>query len=125
MGRSAGWICDFFIQAVRVNLEHFAMASTVGADQRKSQRVAFERGIPANMMAIDGTWRRGCIVKDVSDSGARLAVDGSLEGLVLNEFFLLLASRGLAYRRCELAWINGDELGVRFLNRGKQRSAQN
>jgi PilZ domain-containing protein len=101
------------------------MASTVGADQRKSQRVAFERGIPANMMAIDGTWRRGCIVKDVSDTGARLAVDGSLEGLVLNEFFLLLASPGLAYRRCELAWINGDELGVRFLNRGKQRSAQN
>ena len=87
---------------------------------RKSQRVVFERGYDAHMMAIAGTWRRTCTLKDVSDTGARLAVDCSIEGLSLKEFFLLLSSTGLAYRRCELAWVNGDELGVNFL---KQKQA--
>jgi hypothetical protein len=39
---------------------------------------------------------------DVSQTGARLLIEGSLEGLDLKEFFLLLSSTGLAYRRCEL-----------------------
>jgi hypothetical protein len=30
------------------------------------------------------------------------------------------ASSGLAYRRCELAWVNGEEIGVNFLKTGKQ-----
>lgn len=83
-------------------------------EQRQSLRVEFERGYPANIMAIDGTWRRGCTMMDVSDSGARLMVDTSIEGLSLKEFFLLLSSTGLAYRRCELAWVNGEQLGVNF-----------
>jgi hypothetical protein len=90
-------------------------------EQRQSPRVEFERGYPANMMAIDGTWRRGCTMMDVSDTGARLTVDTSIEGLSLKEFFLLLSSTGLAYRRCELAWVNGEQLGVNFL---KQKRAQ-
>jgi hypothetical protein len=45
-----------------------------------------------------------------------------VEGLSLKEFFLLLSSTGLAYRRCELGWINGDRIGVNFLHhRGKQK----
>ena len=50
-------------------------------ENRKAHRVVFERGYPANMMAIDGTWRRPCTMEDVSDTGARLTVDGSIEGL--------------------------------------------
>lgn len=90
-----------------------------GPEQRKQHRVVFERGFPVTIMAIDGTWRRSCTMKDVSDGGARLSIDGSVEGLFLKEFFLLLSSTGLAFRRCELAWVNGDELGVYFLNQGK------
>jgi len=41
-------------------------------------------------------------------------------GLPLKEFFLLLSSPGLAYRRCELAWVNGEEIGVNFLKQGKK-----
>jgi hypothetical protein len=26
-----------------------------------------------------------------------------------------LSSSGLAYRRCELAWVNGDQIGVNFI----------
>ena len=39
-------------------------------------------------MAIDGTWRRACLLKDISASGARFA------------------------------WVNGDEIGVKFLTVG-------
>ena len=94
-------------------------------ERRNDDRVTFERGIPASMMAIDGTWRRNCIMEDVSDAGAKLTVEGSVEGLHLKEFFLLLSSTGLAYRRCELTWVNGDQIGVGFIKQGsKKRSAQ-
>src|ERR1700733_14668920 len=82
---------------------------------RKSERVDFERGIPVYIMAIDGTWRRDCMMIDVSQTGARLLIEGSLEGLDLKEFFLLLSSTGLAYRRCRLVRVAGDQIGVAFL----------
>jgi hypothetical protein len=67
------------------------------------------------MMGIDGTWRRDCMMIDVSQTGARLVIEGSLEGLDLKEFFLLLSSTGLAYRRCKLVRVAGDQIGVAFL----------
>ncbi|MDN3275668.1 PilZ domain-containing protein [Frankia sp. RB7] len=93
----------------------------VKTDQRGNNRVVFERGVPAQMMGIDGTWRRECTMEDVSDSGAKLTIDGSVEGLHLKEFFLVLSSTGLAYRRCELAWVNGDQIGVNFLKPGDKK----
>ena len=77
--------------------------------------MVFERGFPAHLMGIDGTWRRNCLVEDISETGAKLTVEGSVEGLNLKEFFLLLSSTGLAYRRCELAWVNGEQIGAGFL----------
>jgi hypothetical protein len=87
----------------------------MATERRKGERVTFERGIAAHMMGIDGTWRRDCSMEDISETGAKLTVEGSVEGLHLKEFFLLLSSTGLAYRRCELAWVNGDQIGVNFL----------
>jgi hypothetical protein len=95
---------------------------------RKSGRVDFERGIPVYMMGIDGTWRRDCMMIDVSQTGARLLVEDSLEGLDLKEFFLLLSSTGLAYRRCQLVRVAGDQIGVAFLARdtfNRKKSAKN
>lgn len=85
------------------------------AERRKSGRVIFERGLKAHMMAIDGTWRRPCTVEDVSEVGAKITIDGEFQGLNLKEFFLLLSTTGLAYRRCELGWVNGDQIGVTFI----------
>jgi hypothetical protein len=82
-------------------------------------RVRFERGVAANVMAIDGTWRRACVIRDVSDFDATIIVEGSVQGLNLTEFFLVLSSTGLAYRRCRLERVNGDMMSVNFL---KQRS---
>jgi hypothetical protein len=86
---------------------------------RKSERIDFERGIHVYIMGIDGTWRRDCMMIDASQTGARLCVEGSLEGLDLKEFFLLLSSTGLAYRRCRLVRLAGDEIGVGFLKQDK------
>src|SRR6202049_3948416 len=80
---------------------------------RKSERVEFGRGIDVHMMGIDGTWRRDCTMNDVSKTGARLTVNGSIQGLDLKEFFLLLSSTGLAYRRCRMVRLAGDQIGDR------------
>ena len=82
---------------------------------RKSDRVIFTHRISVCIMAIDGTWRRSCVMLDASSTGARLAVEGSIEGLNLKEFFLLLSLTGLAFRRCELVRVNGDEIGIRYV----------
>jgi hypothetical protein len=86
---------------------------------RKSGRVNFERGVEVFIMGIDGTWRRNCLMFDVSQTGARLHVEDSIEGLDLKEFFLLLSSTGLAYRRCRLIRVAGDQIGIEFLAPGK------
>src|SRR6476469_6836883 len=90
---------------------------TLAWGDRKEARISFERPIDTLMMGIDGTWRRNCQLADVSATGARLIVSGSVEGLNLQEFFLLLAPNGVAYRRCELVRVNGEEIGVRFLKK--------
>lgn len=87
-------------------------------------RVAFARGYDVCIMGIDGTWRRNCLLNAISKVDADLTVEGSVQGLNLKEFFLLLSSTGLAYRRCELTRVNGAEMSVRFLsNQNKKKSA--
>ena len=82
---------------------------------RKAERVHLETRYPVNLMGVDGTWRRSCVLVDVSTTGAKLEVDGSLEVLKAQEFFLILSSTGLAFRRCELVRVDGSEVGVRFV----------
>lgn len=99
-------------------------------ERRGTRRVAFGRGFPVHIMGIDGTWGRAALLEDISNTGAKLKIGGSIEKLALKEFFLVLSSTGLAFRRCELAWVNGDEIGVTFLvvcerdNSGRRRSGQ-
>ncbi len=84
-------------------------------ENRRSSRVRFEHRYPANLMGVDGTWRRSCFLLDVSTTGAKLEVEGSIEVLRAREFFLLLSSTGLAFRRCELVWVDGTMAGVHFI----------
>uniref|UniRef100_Q07JN5 Pilus assembly protein PilZ n=1 Tax=Rhodopseudomonas palustris (strain BisA53) TaxID=316055 RepID=Q07JN5_RHOP5 len=92
------------------------------AENKGPERVMFGRGYAVWIMGIDGTWRRNCILKAVSAVDAELELEGSIEGLNLKEFFLLLSSTGLAYRRCELVRVNGSEIDVRFLKaKGKTK----
>ena len=99
-------------------------------EKRSSSRVEFSRDVPVRIVAIDGTWSRTCLMLDVAAEGAKLKLEKSIKGLNLKEFFLLLSTNGSSFRRCELAWLNGDEMGVRFVSKGavtpsKRRSNQN
>ncbi len=87
----------------------------MGTERRNFNRVPFGKGYSAKMMAIDATWQRNCRIADVSELGAKLTVDGSVSGLDTKEFFLVLSATGTAHRRCQRVWLNGDEIGVRFL----------
>src|SRR6201996_5586010 len=88
-------------------------------ENRRASRVRFDHKHPANLMGVDGTWRRSCILLDASDSGAKLEIEGSAEVLQSKEFFLLLSSTGLAFRRCEMIWVDGSQVGVKFIENEK------
>lgn len=97
----------------------------MGKELRKNPRIGFQRGFDVQIMGIDGTWRRACRMLDVSDGGALLQVEGSVGDLDLKEFFPVLSATGLAYRRCKMVRVNGDQIGVLFLKheiRGKTAS---
>jgi hypothetical protein len=89
-------------------------------ENKGADRVTFSRGYDVCIMAIDGTWRRNCQLNAISDNDAILTVEGSIQGLNLKEFFLLLSSTGLAYRRCELVRVNGAEMDIQFI-KGKNK----
>ena len=89
-----------------------------------TDRVTFSRGFNVCIMGIDGTWRRDCLLNAISDTEAVLTVEGSIHGLNLKEFFLLLSSTGLAYRRCELVRVNGTEMDIQFLKtKGRKKKS--
>ncbi len=84
------------------------------SERRGAARFVFQESIPARLFGIDGAWCRECRILDISDLGARIRIEWSLQGLQMQEFFLVLSTRGTAHRRCELAWFRGEEIGVKF-----------
>jgi len=96
----------------------------LNGENRKANRVRFDHKHPVNLMGVDGTWRRSCALLDISETGAKIEVEGTLDVLQAKEFFLLLSSTGLAFRRCELVWIDGCNAGIRFvqLKAGKKKA---
>ena len=87
----------------------------MGSNRRNADRVRFESGYHARIMGIDGTWHQQCSVVDISATGAKLMVQGTLDRMRAAEFFLVLSRTGHPHRRCKMAWVNGDTLGVRFV----------
>lgn len=49
--------------------------------RRGASRVRFEDGFRACLIAIDAGWERDCYVEDVSQTGAKISVVGTTEGL--------------------------------------------
>jgi hypothetical protein len=98
----------------------------MNGENRKANRVRFDHKHPVNLMGVDGTWRRNCVLLDVSETGAKIEVEGTIDVLQAKEFFLLLSSTGLAFRRCELVWIDGCNAGIRFVQlKAGKRKAEN
>lgn len=90
--------------------------------QSKGEPSRFDHRHAVSIIGIDGTWRRSCILLDASAGGAKLEVEGSIAPLTAQEFFLVLSASGLAFRPCNLIWIDGAHIGVQFVTgnaRGK------
>ena len=91
----------------------------MNSDQRKVQRKALK--YPARIDLCDGSAPRGCVIRDISASGARIFVDGPDE--IPDYFHLLLAQEGSTARDCRVVWREGDQIGVEFV-KAPPRSAQ-
>ena len=109
----------FALRSVRISKSSACMDQV--PEKRGKRRVEFSRGIDVQIVAIDGTWSRACSMLDVSEHGAKLVIDGSVQGLAMKEFFLVFSTIGTAYRRCQLSWVNGEQVGVSFLGRPKRK----
>jgi hypothetical protein len=81
-------------------------------------------GYPARIIAIDGTWYRDCYLEDISQTGAKVSIDGSIDGLNVTELFLALSRSGNAHRRCQMVWLKGETMGLRF-STGKEVDRSN
>jgi hypothetical protein len=66
-------------------------------------------------MTLDGDKLHGCVLSDISDTGARLAVEDSKA--LPNRFMLLLSGTGSARRRCRVIWREANQIGVAFERR--------
>jgi hypothetical protein len=85
----------------------------VANEHRKFKRKALTHRATLMMSGEDDT--RSCIVKDASDTGARLKIPAAQE--LPEGFTLLLSSVGGPRRNCRVVWRDGDAVGVRFEKR--------
>jgi PilZ domain len=55
----------------------------------------------------------GCVLSDISDTGARISVENA--DAIPDSFMLLLARNGKALRPCRVIWRKPQQLGVSFV----------
>jgi hypothetical protein len=77
---------------------------------RKSRRRQFHYS--ARILADKNSPPMACEVVDISESGARLALER--EGELPDTFILLLSANGAARRHCRVVWRDGTTVGVEF-----------
>jgi len=81
-------------------------------DKRKSLRRPVRYSA---WVALEGDQVHGCVMSDVSDSGARLDIDESKP--IPDQFTLLLTITGSARRQCRVVWRKPRQIGVAFEGR--------
>lgn len=81
-------------------------------DQRKARRRQMRRAALVSFAPVGKPL--SCVVWDMSDSGARLAIACPTAN-VPREFQLILTRDGSVRRNCEIVWTNARFVGVKFL----------
>lgn len=81
-------------------------------DNRKSRRRQVRY---TAWMALSAEAHHGCLLSDISETGARIDVDDA--ETVPDHFELWLASNGSARRICQVVWRKPTQIGVRFERR--------
>lgn len=79
-------------------------------DRRQNFRIEWKS--PASVDLGDGQDRIACVVKNLSNGGARIACAETLP----DEFILRVTPGRGRPRACRVAWRRGDELGVQFVD---------
>ena len=83
------------------------------SEQDDARRAPRHRVLKAGIIASNGRHLTiACTVRDLSDTGARLRVDGSLNAP--DTFELIIEMDGLE-ADCEVVWRSGKDVGVRYL----------
>lgn len=80
-------------------------------DQRKTTRRPMRRAALVSFASVGKPFP--CVVWDMSDSGARLAIACPAAD-VPREFHLILTRDGSVRRNCEVVWTNARFVGVKF-----------
>ena len=73
--------------------------------------------LPAGLYHPDGKPICGCVMRDISQTGARLKIGKGTdvgEAQLPSKFILAISKSGNVFRPCELVWRHKDEIGVRF-----------
>jgi len=91
------------------------------ANGKRADRVTFERGIPAHMMGIDGTWRRDCRMEDVSETGAKLTVEARSKVCTSRSFFPAAVVDGAGLPPLRTVLGQWRQIGVNFLKQGDKK----
>jgi len=78
-------------------------------DKRKARRQPMRYSA---WVALTETERHGCVLSDVSDTGARIEVQDS--AVLPEHFLLLLSANGAARRYCQVVWRQPNKVGVKF-----------
>jgi len=82
----------------------------MGAELRKSVRRRFSQN--AMLYSVTGTAVGNCIVRDISDGGAKLRVAAAADAP--DELVLVLSRSGTIRRKCRVVWRSEHDLGVAF-----------
>ncbi len=82
----------------------------MNGEKRKDHRQALK--YPARIDLDDGNPPVPCLLMDVSQSGARVIIEGHD---LPETFTLLLAGASGTQRRCKVIWRDGNNFGARFL----------
>ena len=80
-----------------------------GKQKRAERRLKQDFGA---LILLGGFARRDCKVVDMSEGGARLAIDGKTE---LPKTFSVVFAPNASGKACQLVWRNGRMVGVKFV----------
>jgi hypothetical protein len=81
------------------------------SDKRKSVRRSMHY---TAWIARKGEPLEGCVLSDISEKGARIDVENAES--IPDEFMLFLSARGTPRRQCNVAWRDGNQIGVKFVS---------
>ncbi len=78
-------------------------------DKRKAPRREIRY---TSWIVMDDAELQGCVLLDISDTGAKLDVQDA--SAIPDRFVLSLSNRGRARRKCQVVWRSEKQVGVEF-----------